>query len=95
MKIVVVQENQTIYDIALQEYGSVEGIFQIMEDNEVDLETNVTVDQEILIDQDQVIDQSVVDYYAKEGILVANGTVDEDFLNTSGFTTGFKQNAFR
>jgi len=33
MKTVIVEDRQTIWDIAVQEYGGVDGVFQLIEDN--------------------------------------------------------------
>lgn len=45
-KTVIVLNKQTIYDIAVQEYGSVEGVIQIIKDNAgVNLQTGLATGQ--------------------------------------------------
>lgn len=59
---------QTIFDIALEKYGSLEGLEYLIEDNDyegkliigdVDLD-----DEDIIIRDDSVIDQTIVDYHS-------------------------------
>lgn len=59
---------QTIFDIALEQYGSLEGLEYLIEDNDyegkliigdVDLD-----DEDIIIRDDSVIDQTIVDYHS-------------------------------
>lgn len=46
----VVEAGQDIYDLAIQEYGSVEAIFLLFEDNpELDLVTELEIGQEIKV----------------------------------------------
>lgn len=63
---------QTILDLALQQFGSLEGIDYLIEDN--DYEGNLIVgdieveDQEIKIRADSVIDQTVVEQHSNNVI---------------------------
>lgn len=73
---ITVQDGQSIYDIALQEYGSVEGVFHICEDNEgVNLEDELQTGQQLLIAHEP-IDAQVVEYYRRKGLKPSNGTTE-------------------
>lgn len=70
MKKLVVQGNQTPYDIALQEYGSAEGIFLLMKDNPgkiTSIDCGVEAGTILRIDS-PVIDEQVKTYYDRYGV---------------------------
>ncbi|MBP2833503.1 hypothetical protein J8281_15010 [Aquimarina sp. U1-2] len=72
------QENQTIFDIALQEYGGVEGIFSLLDDNGF-----YQVDRELSVYEDLRINSSptrrdIKAFYVSRNILPANGISKED-----------------
>jgi hypothetical protein len=72
MKKVKVLNNQTIWDIALQEYGDVTGVFQILTDNpSIDLDTDLT-EGTILYINGEPLNQDVVSYYKEKEIKPAN-----------------------
>lgn len=76
-KEITVQGNQSNWDVALQEYGSVEGLFLLLEDN-----PGLTVDSELtpgqkLIIKSPPINADVVGYYAKKTIKIT--TIDPAF----------------
>lgn len=56
MKTVKVEKNQTIYDIAVQEFGNVEAVFEILQDNsllEIDITESLLVNS-LLIREDSI-----------------------------------------
>lgn len=72
------QQNQNIFDIALQEYGSVEGIFELLADNdfnEVDTEISVYEDLQIVSFPRR---KEIRDFYALRNLLPANGITAQD-----------------
>jgi hypothetical protein len=77
MKTIISQANQTVWDIAIQEMGSPEGVFPIMAANAF-LRLDVTIPAGTAIQvPDTVIDADVVDYLSRNGIKPATGTGDE------------------
>jgi hypothetical protein len=64
-----VEQGQTIFDIALQYYGSLEGLSYLIEDNDFDGEMvfgNPPEDLELDIREDSAIDQSIVEYHSNK-----------------------------
>lgn len=68
---VEVKKGQTIFDLALQYYGSVNAVATILEDNEIYLETSLPEGSKIVI-RSTVEDQSIVDYFQGKKI-TSNG----------------------
>lgn len=92
MNKVTVKNDQTIYDIAVQEYGSIEGIFWLMEDNpELNLQDDLVVGGQLLI-RDSVIDPELKSYLQENGVSPANGGGKDPGI--SAFTNGFLTEAF-
>lgn len=89
---VKVKPGQTIYDLALQEYGSIEGVVIIAQENDLDLEEDLVEGSTIRINSNP-IDQSIVNYYKDNGIFPKSG--GDINVAISGFSDGFKQNAFK
>jgi len=88
---VIVIEQQSIFDIAIQQYGSVEGVVQLMDDN-----TNLTFNSNIipgqnLIVSDEAIDVDIVNYFRKKQLKVATkgnkvgGDFDENDFDENDF----------
>lgn len=88
-----VKQDQTLYDIALLAYGSVEGVIWLLEDNPaVDLETEPEAG-DVLSLRDDAINKEVVDYYNNKGVAPANEDKDAQNL-IGGFSNAFNQEAF-
>lgn len=73
---------QTIYDIALRRYGCYEGVFVLMEDNSINLNTQLVAGDVLLI-RDQVPELSfnnraIVDFYNTELVNPNSGYVNEE-----------------
>lgn len=71
-----VSENQSLYDVALQHYGSIEAVYKLIKDN---LEKVVSLDSDLVggmilkINTDHVIEQYLVDYFKLNNIIIATG----------------------
>jgi hypothetical protein len=83
MKTVIVVEGQTIYDIAIKEYGGYEGVFILLEDNSLDLTTVLTAGDKILVRNvvPELTDNNVLiaDYFKANRLNPNSG-----YLNTVG-----------
>jgi hypothetical protein len=81
----VVTEGQNIYDLAVQCYGGLEGVFMLMEDNPDllrGLNDSIPVGSQIKIDQEKAVNKDVLKYFKKSGIRVNN-------TNDSGEGVGY------
>ncbi len=79
--------NQSVFDIALKVYGSIEGVFDLVKNNPGLRFDSLLGSGSILQAPGAVIKQEVVDYYAKNKINPATGNlpnlpayIDEDML---------------
>lgn len=73
MRLILTSENQTVWDLALQYLGSVEGVFEILALNAfLRLDLALPEGQEVFI-PDTVINQEVVNYYDQYSIIPATG----------------------
>lgn len=93
IKEISVSEGQNLWDVALQEYGSVEGVFEILNLNNdlTGLNDRLNQNQKIRIDNDKIINESVVKYYAKvkEGYNPATGDEPTDAQFSDDFSDDF------
>jgi len=67
---ILVKPNQTIFDIALKQHGSIESVFDVLENNTElqNLNSNINVSQELNIDSENVSNKEVTDYYDSRGV---------------------------
>ncbi|NPV35708.1 MAG: hypothetical protein HPY80_03430 [Bacteroidales bacterium] len=76
MRTILSKKNQTIFDIALQEYGYVECVFSILAANAF-LRPDISLDDgQLIFLPDETINQDVVDYYKKNDIYPSTGNDD-------------------
>ncbi len=75
---VKIQSGQTLFDISMRHYGSIEGVFQLASDNGITSITDLLPSgTELLIYLDKVINQELVNYYETEGISVCSSVYSE------------------
>lgn len=72
MKEVIVSEGQSWFDVAIQELGSVEGVFALMVSADV-LSENPVTGRVIKILQTDVLNKNGADYYETNGIKPCTG----------------------
>lgn len=85
-----VLSNQTLTDIALQVYGSAEGVFLLAQENGLSVTDDLTPGQWLMFSQNRVSDKKIVQYYAVNGIFPATsagelsdtGIFDQTFDST-------------
>ncbi|NPV35069.1 MAG: hypothetical protein HPY80_00210 [Bacteroidales bacterium] len=87
MKAITARKNQTVFDIALQELGSIEAVFDILAANSF-LRPDKAIDEgQIIYIPSEIIKPSVVDYYKRNYIYPSTGNGDiieltpEDMVN--------------
>lgn len=74
-KTVTSQENQSVFDLSIQIYGSIEAAFDLMDDNTAfiaDLTTPIQPGS-ILLSNREAKDAEMAMYYASSSLLPANG----------------------
>lgn len=70
----IVTQGQNIYDVALHIYGSVEGVTDLLVNNEfVSFDTDLNTGDELVYSDDYQINKEVVAYYKMHGITPASG----------------------
>lgn len=83
-----VRPNQNIFDISLQLYGTIEGIFDLLITNTwLDMDTDLKVGQELEYHESFILNESVTTGLSEDGIIPSNGErhvyykkPDEDLL---------------
>lgn len=74
MKQYVVKSGQNIYDVSMTLFGSLEGIADLMVNNDsLTLESQLTTGQVLNYDEDFVIDKDLVQWFKDNNIIVKNG----------------------
>lgn len=74
MQNIKVKEGQSLFDVALQYYGSAEGVIKLLEDNpSLSLESVLVAGQNLTIIQEPD-KQAIVSYYSKFNHDVINGS---------------------
>lgn len=93
MKLVTTLEQQTVFDLALQEYGSAEAVFDLLLDNStLTLDTELISGRKLVISRDpsevnvvnNYIDNSIKPGNAMEAKIQVLGTSDGKAVLTSG-----------
>jgi len=69
MKVVVVYPYQTIFDVCLEQIGSLEGIGGIIKDNPGILNTDELEGQKVYVRDDEIENQRIVDYFKNKQIV--------------------------
>lgn len=74
-KQIYIQANQTLFDISIQEFGSIEGVFYILDVNPgLTIESNLVNGETILIPNRESLNKKVVDYYDSLKIKATSGS---------------------
>lgn len=72
------QENQNIFDISLQEYGSIEKVFDILEDNDqFNLTDDISVYEDLKIGR-EAFKKDIVEYYNSRNLKPATSITEEE-----------------
>jgi hypothetical protein len=70
-KKVTVNEGQSLMDLAIQEYGGIEGIFDLMEDNVLPgIQVKMNVGQILKVYKEKASDSAIKDFYTQRGVTV-------------------------
>ncbi len=78
METIKPQENQNIFDMALQEYGSIEGLFDLMDDNQInEADSTLTVYNDLTIISTPT-KRDIKEFYISRSIKPATGLTNEE-----------------
>ncbi|MEW5675597.1 hypothetical protein ABGT15_04735 [Flavobacterium enshiense] len=71
-------QNQNLFDISLQEYGSVENVFDILEDNDIfDVTKDISVYEDLKVSR-EVFKKDIVEYYKSRNLKPATSLTEEE-----------------
>ena len=72
---IIVQAGQTLFDIALEFLGGIDGVFDVAAANGInDITADMTPGMELIVDVNKMINADVVAYYAKNRIVPVSGS---------------------
>jgi hypothetical protein len=81
MKVITAVTGQTLFDISIQEMGSVEGVFDILNSNPfLRLDMAIPAGTKVLV-PDTVLQPNIVDYYTRNNIKPASGLGEQVTIN--------------
>ncbi len=91
MKTITVLDNQTVQDVAVQYYGSVEGQWWLMTDNAVinSLTDRLNAGDKLLIRSDSAISRDIVEYFSSRLIAIVAGEAGNGGDYDNGFSNDF------
>jgi hypothetical protein len=94
MRKAIIEEQQSIYDVAIQEYGTVEAVFLLLADNpgllsSLDDHLNAGDVLEIQDDPEIITDKDVLAFFRNGGIRVLNGEIALDVDFNDDFNNDF------
>ena len=59
----IVKDGQNLYDVTLQEFGTLEELFVVIADNNIDVNKKVSAGQDLKTNNENVGDESVKGFY--------------------------------
>lgn len=74
---VMAEPYQNMFDLALQAYGDLAGVFQLAKDNELDMTADIKPG-DVLKTRKEVINKLIFEYYRGRGIKPATGLTPEE-----------------
>lgn len=86
----VVQAGQTLLDIAVQEYGTIEAAFMLAKANDLSITDTLQAGQEIEIPE-KVYDAELADYCQRNGICPATSETASNAIRLRIFTEQFTE----
>ncbi len=78
METIKPQENQNIFDVSLQEYGSIEKVFDLLDDNDrFNLTEDLSVYEDLKIGR-EAFKKDIVEYYNTRNLKPATAITEEE-----------------
>lgn len=80
--------SQTLHDIALQEYGSIEALFDVIQDNNIEsVNESVYPDDQFTIDANKVMVKPIVNMFIEKKVKPASASNDDSEIISGAFVT--------
>lgn len=79
----IVQNNQNIFDVVIQEFGQLDNLFEVLNDNNIDVNSKLTSSQ-ILIINTQEKGNNLIKNYINLNNLKLNNSQDENYPPSLG-----------
>ena len=84
---ITVQAGQNLYDIVLQYYGSLDFYLTMVQENNLDIDSTVTVGQKLTVSNELIGDARIKDKYNKIKFIPVNSS-EEDLRQLDGDYNG-------
>ena len=68
----IVQDNQSVFDIVTQEFGTLEELFTLLNDNDLAVNAKLTGGQELVVNKINVGDENVKNFVTLQNITMNN-----------------------
>ena len=68
----IVQDNQSVFDIVTQEFGTLEELFTLLNDNNLAVNAKLTGGQELVVNKINVGDENVKNFVTLQNITMNN-----------------------
>lgn len=65
---------QSLFDLALQEYGAIEAVFDVMENNNISNINSPISDGDKIVIKGEIVNPSIASYYKENNIKVVSGS---------------------
>jgi len=78
MKEITVLNNQSLFDISVQEYGTIEAVFELAQANDISVTANLVAGQRLVVPgvDKGLLQPDIVDYYKRNDIHPVSGNYD-------------------
>ncbi len=74
--IVIVQDGQSLFDICLQEFGTLEEIFTLANDNDLNLNSKLVAGRELVVNKTNVGDENIKNFVVLKNLTFNNDQGD-------------------
>jgi len=81
MKRIKVLNNQSLFDIAIQEYGTVEAVFDLAMANGLGITDELNAGQELVVPVSDFVVPEIVNYYKKNGLHPVSGNINYEITD--------------
>jgi hypothetical protein len=82
-----VQYGQNIWDVAMQFYGNVDGVWYLLLDNELDsLDAELVPGTKLLIDESKIFDARIVEHFQNNSLEIATLYIKAEEITGDGLT---------
>ena len=88
LKKITITHNQSLFDVAIQETGGIESVFEIALANDLQIAENLTAGNVLKIEE-EAVDQLALNYFTSKGIKPATGITGQIQIDLGAFSNGF------